>query len=121
MPNEPINPQEHCRRFIERVLEGGQVWGLRSGDDWACCASNEFEDTDVVVFWSDRAGAERNAMGEWGAHKPTAITVDEFIDNWLAGLDQEGALVGPDWNTDLDGPELEPHEVAEQLSGDGAA
>lgn len=118
MPQDSANPEETYLQFIDRSRESGEVWGLCAGSDWAYCESNEFEDTDVLLFWSDRATAQKHAQGEWNKHKPTAIPLDEFIDKWLAGMDSDGALVGPDWDADLSGLEVEPRDVAEKLSSD---
>ena len=38
---------------------------------------------------------------------------------WLTGMTEDGILVGPNWNDDLDGLEVEPDEVAQQLTGEG--
>jgi hypothetical protein len=118
MPKHREDPESHYRRFIEQVLTSGEVWGLHSESGWAFCESNEYEDTDVLVFWSDRADAQKHALGEWSNFQPTAIPLDEFTDQWLAGMDEDGALVGPNWDADLNGLEVEPADLAEQLTAD---
>ena len=85
------------------MRESREVWGLRNGHGWADCESNQYEDTDVLVFWSDRAYAQRHTKGEWNGHTPTAIPLDEFIGNWLRGMHEDGALVGPNWDAGLCG------------------
>jgi hypothetical protein len=42
--------------------------------------------------------------------------LDDFIDKWLFGMDEDGALVGPNWDADLVGLEVDPREVAERLT-----
>ena len=121
MPPDRTTAEDHYRHFIGQVRERGEVWGLLAGEDWAFCESSEFEDTEVLVFWSDRAYAQRHVQGEWSKHRPTAIPLDEFIDRWLCGMDQDGALVGPNWDAGLDGLEVEPREVADKLTGDDVA
>lgn len=118
MPDDNTTSESNYNRFIERVRESGQVWGLRGEDGWAYCESNEYEETDVLMFWSDRAGAQSHAQDEWSDHTPTEISLDEFIDNWLPGMDEDDALVGLDWTTDLSGPEIEPLDLADQLDGE---
>ena len=71
---------EGHERFVKRVVEAGEVWGLKSADGWASCASNELEDSRVMPFWSDRAYARRAAKEEWAAYEPTAIGLDAFLD-----------------------------------------
>jgi hypothetical protein len=120
-PADPATSENEYRHFIERVCESGEVWGLGRADDWAYCESNEYEETDVLLFWSDRALAQRHVQGEWSKHQPTAIPLDEFIDQWLRGMDEDGTLVGPNWNAELNGLEIEPREMADELTSDGSA
>jgi Protein of unknown function (DUF2750) len=120
MAQDQATSESDYRRFIERVRESGEVWGLRCEEGWAYCVSNEFEDTDVLVFWSERAEAERHVQGDWKEHEPTAIPLDEFIDGWLRGMDEDGALVGPNWDAGLCGLEVEPREIADELTKDEA-
>lgn len=115
MPEDPAPSEENYHRFIERVRASGEVWGLCCDEAWAFCPSHEYEDTEVLVFWSDRAAAQKLADGEWSEHVPTAIPLDEFIDRWLRGMDEDGVLVGLDWDAGLSGLELEPIDVVEQL------
>ncbi len=121
MIQDRATSEGNYQRFIERARESGKVWGLRGDDGWAYCASNEYEDTDVLVFWSDRAYAQRHAQADWRGHKPTVIPLDEFIDNWLQGMHNDGALVGPNWDPELCGLEVEPREVADKLTADETA
>jgi len=119
MSEERVSSKEHYRRFVEQVRETGEVWGLRGGEEeWAYCDSNEFEDTEVLLFWSDRAEAARHAQGEWSGHRPTVISLDKFIDQWLSGMDEDGALVGANWDADLHGLEMEPRDLAADLLDD---
>ena len=108
------NPSED-NLFVQQVRETGKVWGLLSKHGWAYCASDEYEDTDVLLFWSDRARAQWHAKAEWTGHKPTPIPLQTFIDQWLRGMHEDGALVGLNWDGDLCGLEVEPRELAELL------
>jgi hypothetical protein len=68
-----------------------------------------------MPFWSDRAYAARVAKEEWADYEPTSIAVDPFIDNWLAGMNRDGILVGTNWDAHLTGMEVEPAELAKDL------
>ncbi len=110
--------QANHERFIHRVRENRTIWGLKSNDGWAVCASNEFENRTVFPFWSDEAYAKRHCQKEWMRYVPTAIDLDSFVASWLKGIDQEGALVGTNWNAALADLEIEPLELAKQLLSD---
>jgi len=103
------------QRFIEDILESGQVWGLQSEEGWVVVDSTEFEESEVMPFWSDEAYAKNHCVGEWADFKPVAMDLEEFVEEWLAGMAEDGILVGPNWNDDLEGEEVEPEEIAEKL------
>ena len=50
-----INSIRRYENFIKRVSENEIVWGLESKDGRFVCESNEYEDTPVMLFWSDKA------------------------------------------------------------------
>ena len=106
------------QRFVENIQESGEVWSLKSDDGWVVVDSAEYEDSEVMPFWSEEAYAKDLCVGEWAHFKPEAITFEEFIEEWLAGMDEDGVLVGPNWNADLDGLEVEPIEILKLLTLD---
>ncbi len=112
--------QANYQRFVENIQESGQVWSLRSPDGWVIVDSAEYEDAEVMPFWSEEAYARQHCVGEWEHFEPAAISFEEFIDDWLAGMDEDGVLVGPNWNAELDGLEIEPVEILQRLTGDDA-
>ena len=103
------------QRFIEHLQESGPVWGLHSEGGWVVVESAEFEDSEVMPFWSEEAYAQSHCVGEWQDYKPVAIETEEFVSDWLPGLDEDGTLVGPNWNADLEGLEIEPIEIAKEI------
>ena len=117
MIQDRATSEENFSRFIERVREKREIYGLQSpGGGWAVCPSNEKEDASVMVFWSDRAYAARHQKDDWKTYTPSAIPLDEFIDAWLKGMHEDGFLVGPNWDANLFGLEVEAIEVARRLT-----
>lgn len=116
MLQDQITVDRNYERFINRVKESGVVWGLKHPENnWAVCDSNDFDDSTVYVFWSDEAYAKRHCVQDWSGYLPTKIPLDSFIDNWLKGMHQDGHLVGPNWDANLFGKEVEPLEIANEL------
>jgi hypothetical protein len=109
------DPQANHDRFVSRVRETRLVWGLKSDEGWAVCESNEYEDTDVYPFWSDEADAVAHCTDDWAGFVPATLDLDVFIDTWLAGMSEDGVLVGTNWDEDLSGLEVEPSDLAEEL------
>lgn len=108
---------EAYKRFIGQVLETEQVYGLCGPDgEWAVSPSQDDEERDVLVVWSDEASAAVHQKGEWEYYEPTAIDLEEFVDFWLNGMHEDGVLVGPNWDAQLSGLECPAGEVAERLT-----
>jgi len=107
--------QKNYRTFIEGILDSGKVWALKSEEGWVFCESSEYEDADVIPFWSDEANAKVQCSEEWAANVPEAIELDHFIDAWLSGMDEDGVLAGPNWNAEMEGLEIEPGDLANKL------
>ncbi|MEZ5535851.1 MAG: DUF2750 domain-containing protein [Thiolinea sp.] len=103
--------------FIAEILQTGEVWGLFSDaeEGWAICPSASYEDTDVLPFWSDQQAAAALCADEWSVYTPKMIPLDEFVHDWLPGMHEDDAMVGPNWDTELEGLELEPADVAAEL------
>lgn len=101
--------------FISRIQETGMVWGLQAKDGWAVCPSLEFEKTDVFPFWSEEADAKIHCNEDWAIYTPASITLEEFVENWLPGMHEDEVMVGPNWDAEMSGLEVEPADIAERL------
>ncbi len=112
------DPQENHDLFVREVKASGIVWGLQSSQGWAVCDSEEFEDTEVYPFWSNEADARIHCTDDWAGYAPASLDLDLFIDTWLAGMNEDGVLVGTNWDADLSGLEVEAYDLAQELLGD---
>ena len=115
MTDPSADYQENHDRFVREARASGLVWGLQSDNGWAVCESNEYEDTDVYPFWSTEAAARVHSSDDWAAYKPASLHLDLFIDTWLAGMDEDGVMVGTNWDAELMGLEVEPSDLADEL------
>lgn len=99
--------------FIKETTENKVVWGLMNEEDgWLSCDSTEFEETEVMPFWSSKQEAKLHNVEEWADFIVTEIPLDVFVEEWLKTLSEDGVLLGLNWNSQLEGKELEPIEVA---------
>lgn len=112
MQDQNANQEASYRKFIQQVAATEKVWGLSQGDIWATSSSNEYEDTEVILFWSDAEGAKACAADEWEGYEPEALPVAEFLENWCVGMYDDELLLGPNWTTELQGREVDPLVVA---------
>ncbi len=107
--------EENYDRFIVESLELGCVWGLEGPEGWALCPSEKYDDSDVMPFWSQQAFANVHCRDEWKDYKPVAIDVMEFLEDWLQGMHDDAALVGINWDAEMEGQECEPLDLLEEM------
>ena len=111
--------QENFDRFIVESLEQGCVWGLQNSEgNWATVQSETNSDLDAMPFWSVLAFAQSLCTDDWEIYRPTAIAIEEFLDDWLPGLHSDVILVGVNWNSTLDGEEIEPLDLLEEFDAE---
>jgi hypothetical protein len=112
MTQDTESVKKAYKKFIARIVETGTVWGLAKDEAWATSSSTEVEDTEVILFWSDEAGAAACAEDEWETYQPEKITLVEFLENWCVGMYGDELLLGADWDMELSGKEADPLVVA---------
>ncbi len=98
--------------FIQETQESQLVWGLRNEEGWLSCESTEFEESEVMPFWSSKEDAQIHNVEEWADFEVVEIPLDVFVEDWLITLDEDGVLGGTNWNANLEGKELEPSQLA---------
>lgn len=47
-----------------------------------------------------------------------ALSLDEFLEDWLPGMHEDVYLVGVNWNQDLEGLEIEPLDLLEEIENE---
>ncbi|TCZ64719.1 DUF2750 domain-containing protein [Flaviaesturariibacter aridisoli] len=108
--------EDQHRLFIAQAAESGSVWALRSDEGFAVSPSNEYDEAEVIPFWSNPEGARSLATDEWEAYAAVEIPLSEFLETWMLGMQSEELLVGTNWDAELAGTELEPIELAYVLT-----
>jgi uncharacterized protein DUF2750 len=99
--------------FVTETQETRIVWGLCNEDgDWLSVESSEFEESEVMPFWSTEADAKVQCEEEWAEFTPTQIPLDVFLEDWMITLSEDEVLVGLNWNSSLEGTETEATNVA---------
>lgn len=107
--------QQNYLAFIEGIKASGEVWGVTTPEGWVVCDSEEYEETDVIPFWSNSEDAKAQCADEWAEYEVKSISLAVFAERWLTGMAEDGVLVGPNWNAEMEGLEVEPEAIAEQL------
>lgn len=106
--------------FIADALETGCVWGLENSEGWALCPAFANSDLDVMPLWSQPEYAQLHCREEWADYQVVPISLEELLDDWLPGMHEDLLLVGPNWNNDLEGLEVEPLDLVEDVDQEAA-
>ena len=102
---------ENFDRFIVEGLQQGCVWGLQGSTGWALSPSEKYATTEVMPLWSQKVFAQCHCVDEWSAYEPVAIALAEFLEDWLPGFHEDEVLVGINWNSQMEGEEVEPLDL----------
>ncbi|KLV06997.1 hypothetical protein ABT56_07575 [Photobacterium aquae] len=103
----------NCELFVTETKETLTVWGLCNEEgDWLSVDSSEFENSEVMPFWSAQEDASEHCADEWAEFSAVEIPLDVFVEDWMITLSEDGVLVGLNWNNQLEGVEKEPADVA---------
>ncbi|MCG7499989.1 DUF2750 domain-containing protein [Vibrio sp. Of7-15] len=104
--------QANLDLFVAETKETHLVWGLRNDEGWLACDSTEFENSEIMPFWSNEADAKSHNVDEWADFEVLQIPLDIFVEDWMITLSEDGVLVGINWNENLEGKEMEPSDLA---------
>ncbi len=105
--------QANLELFVKQALDTQVVWGLKNDEGWLACESTEYEDSEVMPFWSNQNDAQSHNVDEWADFEVLEIPLDIFVEDWLITLDEDQVLIGANWNDQLEGKELSAKEMAE--------
>jgi hypothetical protein len=107
---------EGYRRFIGKILEMGEVWGV--GDEgMVSYPSQRGGDRHAVLFWSDRALAELARDQHFQEYGVRRIGLFDFLASWLPSMEgDDTVLIGINFTPDLNGFEVRPPDLHEAIT-----
>jgi hypothetical protein len=87
----------HKAAFRREAAQKKRVFSIRDQDGFP--APEETDGTRAVPFWSKSSRAHK-VVGQVAAYNDfdvVEIGMDDWLDHWLPGLEQNGYLVGVNW------------------------
>ncbi|RYV02060.1 DUF2750 domain-containing protein [Shewanella sp. OPT22] len=102
--------------FYSEISESGKLWGIR--DENGIPAPKTETGQRSMPFWSKKSRAEKiiHNVPAYGAFETFEISVSEFIERWLPGLENDELLVGLNWSgKNATGYDSEPNMVLKSL------
>ncbi len=120
---EPLGEdlEDNYDRFIVEAIECGCVWGLENDEGWALSDSDSHSDSSVMPFWSQPEYAQAHCVEEWSSYKAVPIALEELLDEWLPGMHSDVILVGVNFNSDMEGIEIEPLDLIAEIEAQAQA
>ena len=99
--------------FIRKIADFEVVWGLYD-NGWAM-ADNDL-DKQVIPFWPEHDFARICRTGVWKNYEPKEITLADFLNKWLPGMEKDGKLAGIFYIPGGRGVVLEPTKVLKDIN-----
>ena len=95
------------------------IWALqdKESEDWVVLDSPSFEETEVMPLWSNQALAQQHCIDEWSDYVPCEISLADWFEFWVEDLNEDGVIIGVNWQGDEACVELELSEFTQALAG----
>jgi hypothetical protein len=104
--------------FLIDIKATQLLWALQDkcSNDWVVLDSPTFENTDVMPVWSSKSFAQLHCVDEWQDYQPCQISLADWFEFWLEDLNEDGVIIGINWQGDDDCVELELSEFSQSLA-----
>lgn len=81
--------------FIKKVADYEEVWSLKDSEGWASLGK---DDMYFFPIWPKKEFAKICASDEWKGYKAEKIELNEFLEDWIDGLKEDGIRITVMWN-----------------------
>ncbi|WP_372873027.1 DUF2750 domain-containing protein [Shewanella sp.] len=85
-----MNPDTRYDYLVEQVKANQEIWTLQDVDG---CVMLTTEDEDCIPMWPTEEAAALWAVDEWKDCEPLAIPLDEWLERWVTGMEDDELLV----------------------------
>ena len=116
MIQDSILIEKRHKRFITNVCESGMVYGLENDQGFATSSSvhygnEEGEPVEIICFWAEKTLAKSCIKEGWSDYEIAEVSLSDFIENWCIGMENDGLLVGTEFDKNMFGFETEPLDL----------
>lgn len=87
----------HC---VARAVDWEEIWSLRNESGWATVES---EDRTCIPFWPHPSYAKLFAKGDWDGYEASPITLSNFVQDWLPGMQNDDVFLAVFPNLEYEG------------------
>ncbi|WP_395339758.1 DUF2750 domain-containing protein [Ningiella sp. W23] len=107
-----MSADKRYRYLVDQAKQNETLWILT--DDDGCVMLNA-EDEDCVPVWPAKDFANYWATGEWEHCRAQAISLEDWLERWTPGLEEDDLLLVAFPNPNEQGLVIEPDMFDEDL------
>ena len=116
MIQDSILIEKRHKRFIKEVCESEIVFGLENKEGFATSSSIHYEDEEgepieIICFWAEKSLAKSCIKEGWVDYELSEMPLSDFMENWCVGMDNDGLLIGTEFDQNMFGYETEPLDL----------
>ena len=106
------------KNFLAQAKPTQMLWALQDkvSEDWVVLDSIAYENTEVMPLWSSAELAQQHCIEEWDNYIPSQISLSDWLEFWLEDLNQDGVIVGVNWQGDDEYLEMELADFTQALA-----
>ena len=104
--------------FVAMAKPTQTLWALqdKKSEDWVVLDSIAYENTDVMPLWSSAELAQQHCIEEWADYTPGEISLSDWFEFWIEDLNEDGVIVGVNWQGNDECLEMELADFTQALS-----
>ena len=115
-----IQNQFRSDMFIKEACQNKYVFALKNTEGFVTCESNlEIDGAEpppsVFCIWSSEVLAKAAKKAHWESAQLFKIPLEEFMEAWCIGMEEDGYLAGINFNANLFGQELFGYDLILEL------
>lgn len=107
-----MTPEARYDYLVEQVKEQQTLWSLQDLDG---CVMLTTEEEDCIPMWPTEEAAASWAVDDWADCQTLAIPVDEWLERWVPGMQDDDLFVAVFPVQDDLGVVITPYELEERL------
>jgi len=106
------------KTFLAETKSTQELWALqdKNSEDWVVLDSPNYENTDVMPLWSTPELAQLHCIDEWSGFVPSKISLSDWLEFWLEDLNEDGVIIGVNWQGDETCLEMELADFSQALA-----
>jgi hypothetical protein len=123
MTQDSIIIEKRHKRFIKTVCKSEIVYALKNTKGFATSNSTNHENDEgepfgIICFWAEKTLAKSCIKDNWSNYKVVEISLPEFMEIWCIGMENDGLIIGTEFDRNMFGFEAKPLELILDLTAE---